>query len=118
MLESLRDQPKDCYTSDFRVANAAIVNGRVATTFREEEAFGKGGASMSNPSESTLTLLERPIPLSGAQSPPLVDGYGRATTVEVIRSLMLGLRSQSGPLARPATWTLGETCCTGPPSDI
>ena len=81
------------------------------------KAFGGTSASTS-PLMLTPTLKEKAsTPLLNG-SPTLLDGYGKAISVENIECLVLESRLLSGPSTRPVSWIEGRSRCTAPPKSI
>ena len=75
--------------------------------------FGISGAGMSKSLMMlTPTSQTRSSTTSSGQSSDLLDGCGKAITVEEIRCLVLGSQRRSEPLARPVRWSEGTTLYT------
>ena len=80
----------------------AIANERAVATTYERLFFGIRGTGTSRGLEFILTSQQKISTPSSGRSPALVDGCGRATTVEEIRSLTQVSQQLSEPLARPS----------------
>ena len=76
--------------------------------------IGSTGAPTANHWGLTHTWNLSPTKPSPDSPPALLDGCGRATTAEAIRSRALECRSRSGPSARPVNWTEGTTLSSVP----
>ena len=80
--------------------------------------FGRNDVLTSAPATSTLGSTSRQLHSTPSSNtcPVLLDGLGKATSVEAIKSLVRGCKQLSVPSARHVSWHEDTTLCTVPPT--
>jgi len=116
-VAALPSHAQDNYARDFRVADVAIANGCVESATGDRTSFGRKWCNQKI-SIPTCIRTASPSTTSSDMSPVLLDRFGRATSVEVITSLVRGSKQLLGPSGKHVNWTEGIIHSTGHPKNI